>query len=52
MLETRTSLHSDLLDVFWNEQQLGGSALPVPIETGTTDTLSDSIAAVINQPRI
>lgn len=32
MLEANSSLHEDLLNVFWSDQAGGGSALPLPIE--------------------
>jgi hypothetical protein len=51
MLNTRTTLHSDLLDVFWNQQRLGGSALPVLIEADKTETFSDSIPEIPNRPQ-
>ena len=51
MLDTRTTLHSDLLDVFWNQQRLGGSALPVPIKASKTKTFSDSLPEIPNRPQ-
>ena len=51
MLDTRTTLHSDLLDVFWSQQRLDGSDLPVPIEASKTKTFSDSLPVIPNRPQ-